>query len=123
MLINEWGYLINKGNFDKCNLVWRQVIGYLQRGLPAVDRFAFARGLYIEVNNAELERKFEFKGGRSSFPDTGGSEFGLGFEYGMVAEVVEGLKLPASRAFGVVRSECILMSCAFTNFWLAKAPG
>ena len=88
----EWDnlYRASGNNYDKCDLVWRQVIGYLQRGLPAVDRFAFARGLYDLVENKmkmSLERNVEYKYGNGSFPDTSSGEdlAGLGFDYGIWA--------------------------------------
>ena len=71
-------------NHDK--LVWRQVIGYLERGLPAIGRFAFARGLRDLVENKmPLERKVAFKLTDNSFPDTssGDDRKGLGFDYGL----------------------------------------
>lgn len=65
LLYDEWKKLSNNGtNYDKCRLVWRQIIGYLQRGLPAVDRFAFARAF------DDGERTLNFKYDRGSFPDT-----------------------------------------------------
>lgn len=73
------------GPRPKCDLVWRQVIGYLQRGLPAVDRFAFARGLYdIVENKAPIERVIGESG--SFWPSAAAvdSDFvGLGFDYGI----------------------------------------
>lgn len=53
----------NYTNYDKCDLIWRQIIGYLQRSLPAVDRFAFARGFDDE------ERTLQFKYGTGFYPD------------------------------------------------------
>jgi hypothetical protein len=44
LLDSEWKTLSNDYNdYDKCRLVWRQIIGWLQRGLPRIDRFKFAR--------------------------------------------------------------------------------
>ncbi len=64
LLYNEWKALSNGyKNHSKCDLVWRQVIGYLQRSLPAVDRFAFARGF----NDAD--RTVNYKSGKDSFPN------------------------------------------------------
>lgn len=79
MLDREWNNLKNGNNYDKCDLVWCQVIGYEQRGLPAVGRFAFARGFKAH------ERKLEFKHGGGSFPDTSGGDADLsgpGFDVG-----------------------------------------
>ena len=88
----EWDSLQNGNNYHKANLVWRQVIGYLQRGLPALERFAMARNqfyawsmdtdAYIET---DVERTVEFKSVRDSFPNisSGATELtGLGFDYG-----------------------------------------
>jgi len=48
-------------NADKRNLFWRQVIGYVQRLLPACDAQAFAQGLYYIVeNNESLRRSFKY---------------------------------------------------------------
>lgn len=79
-------YQARGNNHDKCDLAWRQVIAYLQRSLPAVDRFAFARGLYDVVENKKpLERTFNYKYGNGSFPDTSPTDScaGLGFDYGI----------------------------------------
>ncbi len=87
LLRKEWGALSNDyKDFDKCNLVWRQVIGYLQRSLPAVDRFAFARGF------DDGERTVKYKYGNCSFPNisSGGEDLSrLGFE-----DVIYALSLP-----------------------------
>ena len=71
-------------DYDKCDLFWRQVIGYIQRGLPACDRQAFAQGIYYIVENDEkLQRKFDFRIGGGSFPVTAGDNSidGLGYKY------------------------------------------
>jgi hypothetical protein len=87
LLDREWKNLKNGDNDDKCDLVWRQVFGYLQRGLPAVDRFAFAQDLYDLVeHHAPLMRNTDFKYGDGSFPDTpkDDADFtGLGFDNGI----------------------------------------
>ena len=84
----EWDNLKEGNNYDKCRLVWRQVIGYLQRDLPAVDRFAFAQDIYELVENKKnfnRETKYVYdKNG--SFPDSicsDSSSGGLGFDYGI----------------------------------------
>ena len=73
----EWERLSNYfKNYGKCDLVWRQVIGYLQLSLPAVDRFAFARAF-------DDDRTVVYKQGNGSFPNiSSGNEdlSGLGFE-------------------------------------------
>jgi hypothetical protein len=59
LLDQEW----EKLSEDQQDLFWRQVIGYLQRSLPAVNRFIFARGsLYSLVQHGgALERSLEYK--------------------------------------------------------------
>lgn len=74
----------SNGNWDKRDLFWRQVIGYIQRGLPACDRQAFAGGLYRLVEEQKpLKRRFKFKYNDIDFPITSGdlSRSGLGYEY------------------------------------------
>lgn len=92
-LDQEWDNLENGDNYDKCDLVWRQVIGYLQRGLPAIDRFAFAQGLYDLVENKQpSKRTNRYQYAEGSFPDTPRAEelSGLGFDFGISgAEVRE----------------------------------
>lgn len=40
---SKWRKLSNNyRDYDKCRLVWRQIIGWLQRSLPRIDRFEFA---------------------------------------------------------------------------------
>jgi hypothetical protein len=60
----RWEELSNNyTNYDKCELVWRYVIGRLQLNLPAVDRFGFARAFDDE------ERTVNYKYSAGSFPD------------------------------------------------------
>lgn len=64
LLHDEWkAFSNNYINHEKCDLIWRQVIGYLQRSLPAVDRFAFAHGFH------DAKRDAKYKYDPSSFPD------------------------------------------------------
>lgn len=64
LLDSEWAVLSNNyTDYHKCRLVWRQIIGYLQRSLPAVDRFAFARAF------EDKERTLNYKYENGSFPD------------------------------------------------------
>lgn len=84
-------YRLSGNNYDKCDLVWRQVIGYLQRGLPAVDRFAFAQGLYDLVENKKpLVRQTNYQYGEDVFPDMASSVSSfsvLGFDFGIYGRV------------------------------------
>ena len=76
LLDKEWGaFSANYTNYDKCRLVYRQIIGYLQLTLPGIDRIAFARAFQDKM------RTLEFIWGGGRFPDTrlGGWEAGLDF--------------------------------------------
>ena len=81
LLHRNWKALSdNYAHYERCYLVWRQIIGYLQRSLPAVDRFGFARA--FEDKKRSLCFKHDDK---DSFPDVistdGNLEFsGLGFD-------------------------------------------
>ena len=71
-------------NYDKLRLFSRQVIGFIQRSLPAIDRMVFAQGLYDVVENkAKIVRSFKFKYDNADFPVTVGDSScsGLGYEY------------------------------------------
>jgi hypothetical protein len=82
--VGKFDNLRSKGcDYDKCDLFWRQVIGYIQRGLPACDRQAFAQGIYCIVAGGEkLQRKFDFRFGGGPFPVTAGDKSfdGLGYK-------------------------------------------
>src|SRR3990167_10173154 len=100
LLDSEWQALSdNYTNYDKCRLVWRQVIGYLQRSLPAVDRFAFARAFDDE------ERTLSLKYANGSFPDVTHTDgdfdlSGLGFVGGIFARVGASAWRGAARGAG-----------------------
>lgn len=66
LLDSEWKELSdNFTNFDKCNLVWRQIIGILQlEGLPTIDRIGFARAFEDKLRT--LNYKYDEA---NSFPD------------------------------------------------------
>ncbi|MGE3318030.1 MAG: hypothetical protein AB7I18_01930 [Candidatus Berkiella sp.] len=73
----------NLGNWDKRNLFWRQVIGFVQRYLPACTLQAFAQGIYYIVEDKEpLKRSFQFKfkwGAETMSPSKDFSGFGFDF--------------------------------------------
>lgn len=73
-----------KWNWDQRDLFWRQVIGYVQRFLPANIAMDFAQGLYDRVENKEKsKRSFKFTYGAGSiFPLAFDCLSGLGYEYG-----------------------------------------
>lgn len=70
-------------NWDKRDLFWRQVIGFVQRSLPACDAQAFAQGIYyLTEENEPLRRSFVFRYGVGSLdPVTFPSCSNLGFDY------------------------------------------
>lgn len=70
-------------NNDRADLFWQQIVGYVQRFLPANIAMDFAQGLYERVDeNAPAARSFNFKYGNVSiFPLTHDSLSGLGFKY------------------------------------------
>jgi hypothetical protein len=57
----------SNGKDDKCNLVWRQLIGRIVDLLPACERQAFAT-CYLSEDKSTLERSFKFKHGAGNFP-------------------------------------------------------
>jgi hypothetical protein len=65
------------------DLFWRQVIGYVQRFLPANIAMDFAQGLYERLENKEKsKRSFNFTyGGGAIFPLAHDSLSDLGYEY------------------------------------------
>lgn len=66
------------------NLFWRQVVGYVQRFLPANIAMDFAQGLYERIENkVKSNRSFNFRyGGVSIFPlSVGSSLSGLGYNW------------------------------------------
>lgn len=71
----------NLGNWDKRDLFWRQVIGFVQRYLPACMLQAFAQGICGIVEEKEpLRRSFQFKlHDESILPANAFS--GLGFDW------------------------------------------
>lgn len=73
----------NRWNWEQRDLFWRQVIGYVQRFLPANIAQDFAQGLYYRVEQKEKsKRSFVFRFGDGSiFPLIFDSLAGLGFAY------------------------------------------
>lgn len=76
-------------NHDRCLLVWRQVVCFEMRNLPAIDRRIFARGLYYVVEkNAAVSQTFEFENDKGIFfpsrRDVGyGFHSGFSFDFGI----------------------------------------
>jgi hypothetical protein len=77
-------YKSSGNDYDKLRLFSRQIIGFIQRSLPAVDRQIFAQGLFDVVENKAFnQRSFKFKYDNIDYPITAGdvSLSGLGFDY------------------------------------------
>ena len=84
----EWDNLSNHGNnYDKCRLVWCQLIGFIERRLPAVDRQAFAQGVDTIKGLHDMKRSLAYKyDPQNEFPRTDfddDSHSGLGFDFGV----------------------------------------
>jgi hypothetical protein len=85
----EFDNLVHRDNYDKCRLVWLQVVCFEMRNLPAVDRQIFARGLYYVVENGvTAPRTFEFENDKGHhYPERRskgyGSHSGFGFADGI----------------------------------------
>ncbi|PJD91451.1 MAG: hypothetical protein CK424_06450 [Legionella sp.] len=70
-------------SWNKRDLFWRQVVGYVQRFLPANIAMDVAQGLHYRVEMEEpAQRSFNFRvGGGAIYPPGVGSFGGIGFEY------------------------------------------
>lgn len=73
----------NQWDREQRDLFWRQVIGYVQRFLPANIAQDFAQGIYYRIEEKEKSnRSFNFRvGGGSIYPLNFNSYSGLGFDY------------------------------------------
>lgn len=83
LLYEKWDELsVNDTNYDKCQLVFSQIFGYLQRPLPVRERMAFARAFADSV----LSLEYNYQSGHR-FPDVDFSHLvrsGLGFSFCIV---------------------------------------
>jgi hypothetical protein len=81
----KYDYLLNDDDDSRNCLFSRQVIGFIQRNLPAIDRMAYAQGLHEIVEmKAAIKRSLKFSYDRIDFPDTGRGaaiHSGLGYSY------------------------------------------
>lgn len=76
--------IYNPWSGDQCSLFWRQVIGYLQRMLPACYAQAFCQGLKNVCNGREpLKRSLKLNDGKSFYPLHPTLPAGIGFEFGV----------------------------------------
>lgn len=85
----------NRWSWNQRDLFWRQVIGFVQRFLPANSAMDCAQGLYNRVEAKEKsKRSFNFTFGRGAiFPPSFDSFSGLGYEF--AAGGVGGVRLVA----------------------------
>ena len=80
---NQWGAIDEDTKWMKRDLFVRQIIGFVQRFLPALEAQVFARGLYATVENKEkVPESFKFSNGwgYNIYPLTRVCS-GLGFDY------------------------------------------
>ena len=71
LLDQEWDDLkkTSNNNYDKINLVWRQLIGFEMRRLPGIDRCVMAQGLYyVAEKQQDVARSYKFKNSDGDFP-------------------------------------------------------
>ena len=73
----------DRWSWNQRDLFWRQVVGFVQRFLPANSAMDFAQGLYNRVEAMEKsKRSFNFTfGGGAIFPPSFDSFSGLGYEF------------------------------------------
>lgn len=64
-------------------ICWQQIIGYIQRHLPACYSQAFAQGIYDIVDGKEqLKRDFEFRYNKRFYMRSGGGDLNnLGYKW------------------------------------------
>lgn len=61
-LKREWDdlFMASENDFDKVNLVWRQLTGFEMRRLPGIDRCVMAQGIYYVIEKGEaVERAYK----------------------------------------------------------------
>lgn len=94
-------------------LFWRQVIGYIQRLMPACYAQAFCQGLYyVVVAGNKLRRSLNFINNRDIFffPNDSDPHYRLGYEYGVGdwnvwdGPVRKAVQWGITRGIGFVRS-------------------
>ena len=77
----------NESSWNQRDLFWRQVVGFIQRFLPANIAMDFAQGLNSRIEEKEQSRRsFNFTyGGGAIFPPSFDSFSGLGYELAMAS--------------------------------------
>src|SRR3990167_1899865 len=104
-------------DWNKRDLFWRQLIGFVQRFLPACDAQAFAQGIYyLTEENEALRRSFDFRyGGGSFYPVDFNSCSSLGFDYAGGP-----IRAPRRRHDAVVSARVITKFISSKNSQLGK---
>jgi len=70
------------GNYEKMDVFWRQVIGFVQLFLPECDKQALHQGLYDGGQNSDsLSRESDFKFNRGYSLQLRGGSHGCGFDF------------------------------------------
>ena len=81
----EFDNLFNNQNYNRNRIFTCQVIGFIQRSLPAIDRMLFAHDLYpVADEKAAIKRSLKFDWDNFDFPVTAdgySSHSGLGFDF------------------------------------------
>ena len=81
----------DRWSWNQRDLFWRQVVGFVQRFLPANSAMDFAQGLYNRVEAKEKsKRSFNFTfGGGAIFPPSFDSFSGLGYEFAACSRALD----------------------------------
>ncbi|HLB43469.1 MAG TPA: hypothetical protein VJN02_11615 [Gammaproteobacteria bacterium] len=126
LLNDEWNNLSNHGNNgDKCDLIWQQLIGFIERRLSAVDRQAFAQDVEtitsLHVMKRSLAYNYEYAN-QNEFPrsDIDSSHDGLGFDF---AVSIYGADCPRGVATLGGDCRCFEVMSSFEKLCRAKASG
>ncbi|STX27954.1 Uncharacterised protein [Legionella beliardensis] len=78
-------YKTSGNNYNKLDLVWRQLIGFEMRRLPGIDRCTMAQGIHYVIDKKDIARTYKFRGGGAmkEFPITNKDDSlnGLGADF------------------------------------------
>lgn len=117
LLDSEWETLSNGyREFDKCRLVWRQIVGWLQRSLPRIDRFGFARAFQDTKRTCQFI--WDENGSFPDLPDDDSKLVDLGFNEAIFGTCRES----AAGVCGVVEITCRTKTTNLQNLCSNPAP-